>query len=160
MGVDVDVVTVIVELPEPVTEVGLKLELAPDGRPDAPKVTMPLKPFCGVTVIVLVPLAPRVTVRLLGDAERLKFDWAAAFTVRLTVVVCVKLPDVPVTVTVAAPVVAVPFAVSVKMLEEVAGFVPNVAVTPFGTPVADKVTLPEKPFDGVMAMVLVPALPP
>jgi len=28
------------------------------------------------------------------------------------------------------------------------------------TPVADKVTLPEKPFDGVMAMVLVPALPP
>jgi len=76
------------------------------------------------------------------------------------VVVCVKLPDVPVTVTVAAPVVAVPFAVSVKMLEEVAGFVPNVAVTPFGTPVADKVTLLVKPFDGVMAMVLVPALPP
>jgi len=71
VGVDVDVVTVIVELPEPVTEVGLKLELAPDGRPDAPKVTMPLKPFCGVTVIVLVPLAPWVTVTLLGDAERL-----------------------------------------------------------------------------------------
>jgi len=71
VGVDVDVVTVIVELPEPFTEVGLKMALAPDGRPDAPKVTMPLKPFCGVTVIVLVPLAPWVTVTLLGDAERL-----------------------------------------------------------------------------------------
>jgi hypothetical protein len=88
VGVDVDVVTVIVELPEPLTEVGLKMALAPDGRPDVPNVTMPLKPFCGVTVIVLVPLVPWVTVTLLGDAERLKFGWgAAAFTVRLTVVV-------------------------------------------------------------------------
>jgi len=65
-----------------------------------------------------------------------------------------------VTVTVAVPVVAVPFAVSVKVLEEVAGFVPNAAVTPLGIPVADKLTLPEKPFDGVMVIVLVPALPP
>jgi len=81
------VVTVIVELPEPVTEVGLKLAPAPDGRPDVtPKVTVPLKLFCGVTVIVLVPLVPWVTVTLLGDAERLKFGWATAFTVRLTVV--------------------------------------------------------------------------
>jgi hypothetical protein len=39
------VVTVIVELPEPVTEAGLKLALAPDGRPDALKLTVPLKPF-------------------------------------------------------------------------------------------------------------------
>jgi len=67
---------------------------------------------------------------------------------------------VPVTVTLVVPVVAVPLAVNVKVLEEVAGFVPNAAVTPFGIPVADKVTLPEKPFDGVMAIVLVPALPP
>ena len=81
-------VTVIVEFPEPVTEVGLKLALAPDGRADVtPKATALLKPFCGVTVIVLVPLFPWVTVTLLGDAERLKFGWAAAFTVRLTVVV-------------------------------------------------------------------------
>jgi hypothetical protein len=67
------VVTVIVEFPEPVTEVGLKLALAPDGRPDVPKVTVPLKPFCGLTVIVLVPLLPWVTVTLPGDADRLKF---------------------------------------------------------------------------------------
>ena len=80
-------VTVIVELPEPVTEVGLKLEPAPDGRPDVtPKATALPKPFCGVTVIVLVPLDPWVIVMLEGDADRLKFGWATAFTVRLTVV--------------------------------------------------------------------------
>jgi hypothetical protein len=44
--------------------------LTPLGRPEADKVTPPLKPFCGVTVIVLEPLAPRVRVKLLGDAER------------------------------------------------------------------------------------------
>ena len=74
-------------------------------------------------------------------------------------VVCVKLPDVPVTVTVVVPVAAVLLAVSVKVLEEVAGLGLNAAVTPFGT-VADKFTLPAKPFDGVMVIVLVPALPP
>ena len=74
VGVDVDVVRVIVELREPpVTEVGLKLAPAPDGRPDAPKLTVPLKPFCEVTVIVLVPLFPWVTVTLVGDADMLKF---------------------------------------------------------------------------------------
>jgi len=81
------VITVIVAFPEPVTEAGLKLALALDGRPDVPKVTVPPKPLCGVTVIVLVPLVPWVTVTLFGDADKLKFGWAAAFTVRLTVVV-------------------------------------------------------------------------
>ena len=45
-------VTVIVELPEPVTEVGLKLALAPAGRPDALKVTVPLKPLSAPTFTV------------------------------------------------------------------------------------------------------------
>jgi len=49
---------------------GLNDALTPLGRPDADKLTPPLKPFCGVTVIVLVPLAPSVSVKLLGDAER------------------------------------------------------------------------------------------
>jgi hypothetical protein len=46
------VVTVIVELPEPATEPGLKLALAPDGRPDALKVTDPVNPFTALTVAV------------------------------------------------------------------------------------------------------------
>ena len=52
---------------------GLNEEVTPLGRPDADKLTLPLKPFCGVTVMVLAPLAPCVILRLLGDAERVKF---------------------------------------------------------------------------------------
>jgi len=44
--------TVIVELPEPVTEAGLKLALAPDGRPDALKLTGPLNPLSAPTFTV------------------------------------------------------------------------------------------------------------
>ena len=92
--------------------------------------------------------------RLLGDAERPKSG--PAFTVRATVVVWVRLPEVPVIVTVAIPVAAVLLAVSVKTLVAVAGFVPNDAVTPLGRPEADKLTLPVKPFCGVTMMVLEP----
>src|SRR5258708_6076308 len=60
--------------------------LPPPGRPEADKPPLPPKPLCGLTVIVLVPLVPWVIVTLLGDAERLKFCWPAALTVRLTVV--------------------------------------------------------------------------
>ncbi len=48
---------------------GLNDAVTPPGKPDADKLTLPLKPFCGVTVMVLVPLAPCVIVKLLGDAE-------------------------------------------------------------------------------------------
>ncbi len=49
---------------------GLNDALTPLGRPEADKLTLPLKPFCGVTVIVLVPVLPCMMLRLLGDAER------------------------------------------------------------------------------------------
>src|SRR6266404_944734 len=49
---------------------GLNDAVTPLGRPDADKLTLPLKPFCGVTVMVLVPVVPRVIVKLFGDAER------------------------------------------------------------------------------------------
>jgi hypothetical protein len=75
------------------------------------------------------------------------------------VVVFDKLPEVPVTVTVAVPVAAVLLAVSVNVvvLAVLAGL--KDAVTPLGNPVADKLTLLVKPFCGVTVMVLVP-LPP
>jgi hypothetical protein len=66
---------------------GLSVAVTPLGWPEGDRLTLPVKPFCGVTVIVLVPLVPWVIVKLDGDAERLKFGWAAEFTVRLTVVV-------------------------------------------------------------------------
>jgi hypothetical protein len=51
-GVVLLVVTVMVEVPEPVTVVGLKLALAPAGNPPALKVTVPEKPPDGVIVTV------------------------------------------------------------------------------------------------------------
>jgi hypothetical protein len=48
---------------------GLNDAVTPLGKPDAAKLTLPLKPFCGLTVIVLVPLAPCTIAKLLGDAE-------------------------------------------------------------------------------------------
>ena len=74
--------------------------------------------------------------------------------VRLTVVVAVKLPDVPVIVIVVVPVVAVALAVNVSVLVVVAGFGLKAAVTPLGNPVAENETFPLKPFDGVMVIVL------
>src|SRR6266702_1112590 len=50
--------------------VGLNVAVTPPGRPDADKLTLLLKPFCGVTVMVLVPLVPCTIVKLFGDAER------------------------------------------------------------------------------------------
>jgi len=49
---------------------GLNDAVTPPGRPDADKLTLLLKPFCGVTVMVLVPLVPCTIVKLFGDAER------------------------------------------------------------------------------------------
>jgi hypothetical protein len=46
------VVTVIVEEPEVVTEVGLKVAVAPAGSPLALKVTVPVNPFSALTVAV------------------------------------------------------------------------------------------------------------
>ena len=74
-------------------------------------------------------------------------------------VVCVRLPDVPCTVIVNVPVVAELLAVSVRVLVDVAGFVPNIAVVPLPIPVAESVTAPAKPPDGWMVIVLVPCEP-
>ncbi len=69
-----------------VAEAGVNEAVTPPGMPDADRLTLLLKPFCGVTVTVLVPLVPWVMVIPAGDADRLKLG-GGAFTVRLTVVV-------------------------------------------------------------------------
>ena len=89
-----------------------------------------------------------------GTADRLKLG--GAFTVRLRVVVLVSVPEVPVIVTATVPVAAVALAVRVSVLALLAGLGLNAAVTPLGKPDAVRVTLPLKPFAGVMVMVLVP----
>jgi len=138
---------------------GLNVAVTPPGRPEADKLTLPLKPFCGVTVIVLAPLVPCVTVKLLGEAEIVKFATRAGFMVSETVVVFVKLPEVPAMVTVTVPVAAVLLEVSVKVLVLVVLLGLKDAVTPTGKPDADKLTLPLKPFCGITEMLLAPLAP-
>jgi hypothetical protein len=133
--------------------------VTPVGKPVALNVVAESKPPVLVIVIVLVPLAPWVTASEAGEAAIVKFGVAVALTVRATVVVAARLPEVPVIVTVEVPVVAVLLAVSVSTLVPVVGFVPNAAVTPLGRPDAARVTLPVNPPASATVMVLVPLLP-
>lgn len=94
-----------------------------------------------------------------GDAESAKFGVAEAFTVRFSVVVCIRLPEVPVIVTIAAPVAAALLAVSVSVLEPVVLVGLNDAVTPLGNPDADSATLPVNPLVGVSVIVAVVLAP-
>ena len=48
---------------------GLNAAVTPFGKVETAKVTPPVKPPWGVTVMVLEPLAPCATLRLLGAAE-------------------------------------------------------------------------------------------
>lgn len=70
------VVTVRVEtmLPDPLTVVGVKLQVAPAGRPEQVNATVDVvgNPFCGVTVTVSVPLLPVTTVREGAESPSVK----------------------------------------------------------------------------------------
>ena len=50
-----------------------KLAVTPEGRADVESDTLPVNPPLGVTVIVELPLVPCVTLKLLGEAESVKF---------------------------------------------------------------------------------------
>jgi hypothetical protein len=65
----VGAVTVMTACPEPVTVAGLKLAMAPLGRPEALSVTGPLEPFKSLTVTVNVPLCPAMMVADCGETE-------------------------------------------------------------------------------------------
>lgn len=136
---------------------GLNEAVTPLGRPAADKLTLPLKPLRGVIVMVLEPLDPCVMVRLVGEAESVKFG--GGLTAKESVVEFVKLPAVPVIVMVAVPVVAVAVAVSVSVLVPVVLVGLNDAVTPAGKADADKLTVLLKPLSALIVMVLVPLAP-
>jgi hypothetical protein len=161
--VTVEVSTVAVALAVKVTTlapvVGLvpKAVVTPLGRPVAAKVTLPVKPPVSVTVMLSVAVLPCVTETAVGDAASVKP--ALAVTVKGMVVDAVRVPDVPVIVTVDVPTVAVAPAANVTMLVPVVGLVPKVAVTPEGRPVAARATLPVKPFTSATEIVSVPLAP-
>jgi len=89
-----------VELPEPVTDVGLKVGVTREPWPLTLRFTVPVNPLIAPMVTVVVPVVPRVTVMLFGESEMEKSGVGAAFTTSVTVVECTRLPLVPVMVTV------------------------------------------------------------
>ena len=72
------------------------------------------------------------------------------------VVLFVIVPAVPVMVIVRSPMLAVPLAVRVSVLVLLVLLGLNDAVTPLGSPEADKLTLLLNPLCGVTVIVLVP----
>lgn len=128
---------------------GLNEAVTPLGKPETDRFT---KPGCGLMTIWLVPLLPCVMLSEFGEAISVK----PGFTLRLIVVVCVRLPEVPVIVMVLVATLAVAATVKVIVLVDVAGFGLNAAVTPVGNPEAARVTPAVNPFCGVMVIVLFP----
>lgn len=76
-------VKVRVELPLPgaAIELGLKLAVTPDGRPDADNEIAELNPPLIVVEIVLLPDEPWTTDRLVGEALKVKLGVAVAVMV-------------------------------------------------------------------------------
>jgi hypothetical protein len=141
----------------PVAGFGIKDAVTPVGSPDAATFTLPVNPFWPVTATVDVPEAPWTKVSEAGEALRVKLG--AGLTVSTTVVDAISVPEVPVMVTVAVPIVAELLAVSVITLVPEVGLVANPAVTPLGRPDAARVTLPANPFWPVTVIVDVPEAP-
>jgi hypothetical protein len=136
---------------------GLKEAVTRFGNPEAERLTAPVNPLDGVMVTVAVPLLPRAMLRLDGEADRLKFG--PGVTVSDNVVELTKLPEVPVMVNVNVPVPAAEETVIVSVLELTVLVGLKDAVTPLGTPDADRLIVPLKPFCGFTVIVLVPLLP-
>jgi hypothetical protein len=135
---------------------GLKLAVTPFGRADTVKLTLPLKPFCPLTVRVLEPLLPLVKLSVFGDAARVN---VGTVTVTPIEAVLLTVPYVPVMVTLDVPAATELPAVNVTVLALalVAGL--KDAVTPFGRPAAAKLTVPLKPFCAFTARVVLALVP-
>ena len=88
--------TVSVELAPEVIVTGLKVAVAPAGKPDSERLTVCGLPDVTAVAIVLVPDVPCTRLRLAGFADMEKSSTGGVETVRATVVVCVA--DVPVPV--------------------------------------------------------------
>jgi hypothetical protein len=126
--------------------------VTPFGRLDTAKLTLPLNPNWGTTTIVEFSVSPGAMVIWFGAARIVKF-WA--LTVRLTEVLALMLPEVPVIVTGTIPGVALLLAASVSVLLPVAGLGEKVAVTPLGRFAAEKLTLLLNPYWGEIVTLVV-----
>jgi hypothetical protein len=127
--------------------------VTPLGSPDTARLTLLLKPFCAVTVAVPPAVNPRGRPRLPGRKDSVKFG---AVMVSPMVVVLRSVPEIPTTVMAYVPGGAVLLALKVRelVLLVLAGL--NAAVTPVGSAVAVRPTMPVKPFRPLTLIVLLP----
>ena len=94
-----DTLTCMAAVPEPpVMLEGLKFTFTPVGTPEAVRATVPVNPPEGVTVTLALACPPGATLAFVGLAARVKLPPPEEVTVRVTVVVSVVAPAVPVTV--------------------------------------------------------------
>jgi hypothetical protein len=136
-----------VELPEPPAMAdGLAITVPKLGDADTKRLTVPVKPPSGVTVIVLEPELPWTIERLVGLAVMVK-SWIKT----VTVVVWLRLPLAPVTVTVYVPALSEQLSVALPEAVTEDGLI--VHTSPLGLDVLESVTVPVKPLTGVTVMV-------
>jgi hypothetical protein len=160
-GVDDEVVIVSVELAPLLTGFGLNDAEAPEGRPDALRLTLTAEPLVIAVAMLEVPLPPWATLMLAGLAEIEKSFATAAVTVSAIDVVWVLEVPVPVTVTVLVPVgvEAAVVIVSVELPPEAIEAGLKEAVAPEGRPEAVRLTVCADPLVTVVEMVEVPLAP-
>lgn len=141
----------------PVALEGFMEALTPEGRPAAAKVTVPLKPFCGVMVMVLVTEPPGVTLTLAGVAART--NAGAPVIVNVSRAVLVRVAEVPVIVMVDVDAAAELLAIKVSVLVVIALAGLNDAVTPAGNPAIARLTALAKPCCAFTVIVVTPLAP-
>jgi hypothetical protein len=138
---------------------GLKDAVAPEGSPAVLSVTAAVNPPLGVIETAYVVPLPTSRVRLVGDTDKLKSAEDGLCTTRAAFVVCVRLPLVPVIVSVDVPAGVVVLVVTVIVDDVPVGFGLNDAAAPDGRPLALSETEPAKPPLGVIDTLYV-VLPP
>jgi hypothetical protein len=141
----------------PLALIAPKDAVTPEGSPDAARVTVPLKPFCGVMVMVLVVELAGVRFRLLGAAETVNVGDPVMVSASLAVLV--KLPEVPVMVIVDVAAAAELLAIRVRVLVVIALAGLKDAVTPAGNPEAVRFAALVKPCCAPTVMMLTPLAP-
>jgi len=156
--------TVSVDVPEPfASEAKLKEHVGAGVPPPATRqarLTADAKPPVGATVIVEVTEAPAVIEALDGAAEIVKSGVAGALTVRLTDVLWLTDPEVPVIVMLelatGVALVVVKVRVDVPDFTEVGA---KAQLAPAGSPEQARLTVPPNPFVAVTVMVEEPLCP-
>jgi len=150
-------------VPEPgaAIDAGLKLVVTPEGTPDAESAIAELKLPLSAVVTVAYPLWPWSRYPEAGETEMVKLPATGAETVRLTVVVSVVDPDVPVIVILYVPVAVVEATanVAVELPDPVIDIGLNVTVTPAGWPLAVRPIAELNPPVARVVIVEVPELP-